>query len=554
MKIRALSLALAAVIATGCATHPTGRSGELVATAQTTLANHQGRVAEQTPYFVVHDRMWIGSKQIDELAEKQYPEVFNSAVIFRRSVPVTLNQVAEYVQSSYGVQVVITTDAIEAATGNVVDPVATAARQNSARLAAAASAAQLQAGPPQPGQQMQQMQPQQMGQQGQQGNPGEFFLNYEGDLKGMLDRTAAATGNSWKYERGRVTIFNLDTRAFSLSILPGSTTVSSTITNQASGGGGGEGGGASNSSQQSGGSTASMSATIDQFQSIVDSVNSMLSPRGKAVAAPGISQMTVTDVPSVLDRIEGFVKDMNEVATRQVVLQVQVYAIESDNENSTGIRWDSVWQSLRESAGLITTSVASSNSNSLGYAIVDPSSRFNGSQVVLEALSRQANLQELTSVTQATLNGQVVPIQTGQEVAYIENVQTTLVPDVGAQTTRTLGRINTGFSMTALPIITSGDEILLQLQANLSTLRELRRVGSVEEGQQEAPLTDGRQTFNRVKLKNGQTLVITGLEQEQFRTDLRGVGTPGFQLLGGGTNKSRKKTTIIIMVTPRIVE
>ncbi len=107
--------------------------------------------------------------------------------------------------------------------------------------------------------------------------------------------------------------------------------------------------------------------------------------------------------------------------------------------------------------------------------------------------------------------------------------------------------------MTALPIIIGGDEVLLQLQANIRTLRELRRVGTVEEGQQEAPLTDTRQTFNRVRLRNGQTLVITGMEQETFRSDLRGVGNPSFQLLGGGTNQNKARTTIVIMVTPRIV-
>lgn len=550
MNTRILALAVAAVLSTACATAPTGRSAEIADAASGALTNVRS-TEQSTPWFVEHDRIWVGSSAIEQVSGRNLPEVFSQRVIFRRSVPVTLNQVAEYVQSSYGVPMVIAADAIEAAAGVVTDPVAEASRQNAARLAAATSAQQLQAGPPQPGQSVQSAQPPQFNApiDGQQGR-GAFFLNFEGDLKGFLDRAAAATGNSWKYQNGRVTLFNVDTRSFTLSMLPGPTTLGATITNQASGGGGGEGG---NTSTQSGGSTATMSATIDQFTSTVEAVTSMLSPRGRVVAAAGTNQLTVTDVPAVLDRVGEFIKQSNEIATRQVVLEVRVYTVESDRNNSAGIQWDTIWQTVRQSAGLIGAGETQSGSNRFTYSVIDPTSRFSGSQIIVDALSRQANLEELTSVTQATLNGQVLPIQTGEEIAFVENVQTTLVPDVGAQTTRTLGRINTGFSMTALPIITGGDEVLLQLQANISTLRELRRVGTVAEGQQEAPLTDTRQTFNRVKLRNGQTLVITGLEQETFRSDLRGVGNPGFQLLGGGTNRNKTRTTIVIMVTPRIV-
>lgn len=552
MNLRILTLSVAAVLSTACATSPTGRSAEIANAASGALSSAREAPAN-TPWFVEHDRIWVGSSSIEQASERNLPEIFSQRVIFRRAVPVTLNQVAEYVQSSYGIPMVITSDAVDAAAGVVTDPVGDAARQNSARLAAATSAQQLQAGPPQPGQSLQNAQLPQfnlptVGDQ----DRGSFLLNFEGDLKGFLDRAAAATGNSWKYQNGRVTLFHIDTRSFTLSMLPGATTLSSTITNQSAGGGGG-GGEGGNASTQSGGSTATMSATIDQFTATVEAITSMLSPRGRVVAAQGISQVTVTDVPAVLDRVEQFIKDSNEIATRQVVLEVRVYAIESDRNNSAGIQWDTVWSTVRQSAGLIGAGETQSGSNRFSYSVIDPTSRFSGSEIIVDALSRQANLEELTSVTQATLNGQVLPIQTGEEAAFVENVQTTLVPDVGAQTTRTLGRINTGFSMTALPVITSGDEILLQLQANLSTLRELRRVGTVEEGQQEAPLTDTRQTFNRVKLRNGQTLVITGLEQETFRSDLRGVGNPGFQLLGGGTNRTKARTTIVIMVTPRIV-
>ncbi len=547
MKARILSLSVAAILSTACATTPTDRSAEIAQVATKALADAR-RTPQSTQWFIEHDRIWVGSTSIKQVSDRILPEIFNQRVIFRRAVPVTLNQVAEFVQSSYGVPTVVAADALEAAAGVVADPVSEAARQNAARLAAATTAQQLLAGPPQPGQAVQTTQPPQLtlptiGGEGR----GNFFLNYEGDLKGFLDRVAAATGNSWKYQNGRVTVFNVDTRSFTLSMLPGATTLAATITSQA---GGGEGG---STSTQSGGSTATMSTNIDQFTSTVEAVNSMLSTRGRVVAAAGTNQLTVTDVPAVLDRVAEFIKSSNEIATRQVVLEVRVYTIESDRNNSAGIEWDLVWETVRQSAGLIGAGETQSGSNRFTYSVIDPGSLFNGSRIIFEALARQANLEELTSVTQATLNGQVLPIQTGEEVAFVENVQTTLVPDVGAQTTRTLGRINTGFNMTALPIIIGGDEVLLQLQANIRTLRELRRVGTVEEGQQEAPLTDTRQTFNRVRLRNGQTLVITGMEQETFRSDLRGVGNPSFQLLGGGTNQNKARTTIVIMVTPRIV-
>ena len=493
--------------------------------------------------FQVVDSVWLGATPVRRDTRPAAPEL-ESRIVLTRGIPMTLAEVADLITTRAGINTTVSDDAVEAS-NRVMSGAGAAGAAIPANLlnlqtpdapapvASSPSLASL-------------------------GGAGKgLVIDYSGPLRGLLDHVAARTNTSWRYQGGRIEFVHLDTRIFDIEILPGATTITGNITNQSIGGqqqgGGGQSSGATASLQ--GGSQTSMSVEVDRFTAIQKTAGDMLSAKGKMTASASLGQLVVTDTPSVLSRIERYVQEVNEVVNRQVVLDVQVYAVENRSSNGYAISWDLVWQSVSKQIGVKLLGSNSVDGGTTAAGIVmDPTSPFSGTKLFLDALATQGNVRQLTSVSSVTVSGRPVPVQVAEEIGYQESSQVSLVPDVGQQVTRTQGKITTGFSMVLLPMMTKQKDVLLQAQINLSSLRELRQLGSVADGSYtELPLVDSRQLMQEVRLASGQTLVLTGFEQETLRSDAKGVGNARFTALGGASSSEKKNSTLVILITPRAV-
>lgn len=534
-----------ALLITGCATAgaETQQAKLDQAEKQTEAARaDMGRRTEQAgSAFQAVDEVWLGAEKVERVKRHQYPAEFEAPLLFDRNWDMTLHGIAEYIASSHGIPVDLTEDAVEAASG-VQRTSPSPAVEGLGDINLPALPAQVRPSGPMPG--------------GQNQFGIGMRISYRGTLRGFLDHIAGRTGTNWRYRDNRIQFYHLDTRVYRLDVLPGKVDLQGTITNLSQGGGatgGGQGGGgaASALTTMSAGSSAQISVTMDQFSAVVDTVKGMLSPKGKVSAAPGMGQIVVTDIPGSLGRVEQYLKEANATAGRQVKLEVQIYAIEGNASNGYNVSLDGVWQTLTSKFGLaFKGGNFNSENNAFGVQILE--GPFQGSGLVIDALARQGTMRQLTTASVMTLSGRPIPVQVGEETSYIASSQVSLVPDVGQQITRTVGKITSGFSMTVLPIVTTENEVLLDAQINLSALRELRKVGNENDSTSiEMPLVDSRQMAQSVKLDFGQTLILTGFEQELLRSDATGTGTPGFKLLGGGKNSNRRNTTLVIMITPR---
>lgn len=504
---------------------------------------------DESPYQEL-DELYLGAKPVDRGLEAVLPPVFDRHVSFRRVYDITLQQVAEYVTTRYGVPVTVTQDAIEAS-GEIQRILPALGEMPGEGLPPLPGGESLPASTPPP--------PAAPAARPGMVAGGGVRITYDGTLRGFLDHVTARTNTAWRFDQGRVTIFHLDTRVFQLQVLPGTVSVSNEITNQSSGGAtGGSGAAAGAQTQMSGGSRTQLSFEIKPFDAALEAIKAMLSPKGKVQAAPSMGQVIVTDVPAALQRVDRYVSEINASARRQVVLDVQVYTAEGQGSNGFAISWDGVWRSLQSRVGLrlVGAGPSEAGASSLGVSILEGTdSPFAGTRLFLDALAKQAKVRQVTSTTAVTLSGWPVPVQVGEEIGYIQSSQANLVPNVGQQITRTAGKVTSGFSMVLLPIAYgSNGDMLLQAQINLSRLRELRRLGSEQDGSLiESPLIDSRQTMNAVRLASGQTLVLTGLEQETLRSDASGVGSAKFPLLGGGRRRSEQQSTLVIFITPRML-
>lgn len=528
----AVLILLAACCLHGC----TGLTGEAAARVEATeqraarLARDVGQVTargEKATAVVQDNGIWIGRSAVKRDAAG-LPPVFDQPAAFDRSVQ-TLAEFAERVTVRSGVPARVSPDAVALTTRAAVSGGAVA-------TAAAPSA-------------------------------GVRIVYTGGTLRGLLDTAAARFGVAWKYADGGILFFHTDTRTFQVNAIPGDATLSATISSNAnsdsgggggSGAGGGGGGGGGGAGGGGGGGVSSnnvqntaVRSELSVFGNLEKAVAIMLSPYGKVIASPATGTLTVTDTPATLERIGAFLDGQNKALARQVMVNVTVLAVTLSRGDNYGIKWDLLYRTL-ENKYQVTNTLASPSGNSTFTAgILSGTSRWGGSQVVIDALSEQGQVRRETTASVVTLNNQPVPIQVAKQTAYLKSSQTTLTPNVGTTTSLTPGTVTSGFNMSILPHLLDNGMVMLQFSTDMSSLVRLATVTSGGSNSSiQTPEVDTRNFLQRVAMKSNETLVISGFEQTDDNLDRSGVGHPSNLLFGGGVNVRAAKEIIVILVTP----
>ncbi|AJX35435.1 PilN family type IVB pilus formation outer membrane protein [Burkholderia oklahomensis] len=390
-----------------------------------------------------------------------------------------------------------------------------------------------------------------------------------GTLRGLLDAACARFGVFWKYEQGTIRFFFTDTRTFQVNAIPGDSSLNASVvsgatSDGASGGSqsGGAGGGASSGATSGATSlTANNSANtavnsqLSVFNGLQGAIQSMLSRYGSSVASPATGSISVTDTPDVLERVAAFMAQQNRALSRQVLLNVTVLSVSLSAGDAYGIDWSLVYHTLSAKFGIVNAfkPVSLTPTAELSATVLSPTSRFNGTSLLIRALSQQGQVRRKTSASVMTLNNQPVPVQVATQVGYLASVSTTNTANVGSSTALTPGSVTTGFNMTLLPHVLDDGTVMLQFSTNISSLLALKNVASSTGGgamQIQTPDIDMRNFLQRVAMKSGETLVISGYEGTNDSLDERGVGAPKMIALGGGYEAQRAREVIVILITP----
>ena len=399
-------------------------------------------------------------------------------------------------------------------------------------------------------------------------SPHRIDIRYEGELTGLLDAVTARLGLSWRYADGVITVFYLDTRFFKVFSIPTTsefgavvTSGSSTAAGVAGGSGGGSSGGGSEggtSGSASSSQSTNVSLRTNATADLIASVQSMLTPEvGRMSHSAYSGTLTVTDRPEVLDRVGRYVDDLNSFATKQVLLNIKVLSVTLDNADEWGINWNAIYTNLADTygLGLVGGFTPSADAISGSVNILQGNSRFSGSNLIVDALARQGRVSVITQPSVTTMNLEPVPVQVGDTDGYVAQTITTLTGGDGdfAQTSRVTGTITTGFNMNLLPFVLPDDEtVLLQFSMQIGALKRLRSVGD-DDNLVEIPDTSSRNLSQKVKLRSGETLVLSGFDQTENSTERTGVGSPRFWLFGGGAKGASTREVLVVLITPVVM-
>lgn len=396
-----------------------------------------------------------------------------------------------------------------------------------------------------------------------EGSADRIEIQYTGPLAGLLDAVTARLGLSWRYRNHAVTIYHVDTRSYYIASLPTKTAMDTVVTAGTtssaglSGGGVSGGTGGSSNSGLSGSSGSTQTTTVgldsDSSQDLTKAVEVMLTRDvGRAYLSTSTQALIVTDTPDVLERIGRMVDARNEFGTRQVLLNVKVLSVTTNASDEYGIDWDVIYTDIARSTGVgLTRSLTTASDSTAASINILQGSRFDGSQLVLKALSKTGNVSILTQPSVTTLNMKAVPVQVAKQTSFLASTSTTQTANVGSTSALTPGTVTTGFNMTLLPYI-MGKTVLVQFSINLSTLNNIRRVTSGDSAI-EIPEVDSRIFSQEVKLQSGETLVLSGFEQAITSADRSGTGSPWNFLFGGGASASKKRDVLVVLITPVVM-
>lgn len=533
MKRKLLALAVPALMA-GCASTAKVEEGVKQTNEDASKALESlrtGKPAEKSPETGVRrvDKAWIPVALVNESDYRAAPVLNRHVAVNRRFN--SLPEAASYITSLTGV------------------PVSVAAGLQSAQSAQSA-----QGMPPViPG--MSAGVPPQQAIGGQPGVPAQAMLppviSYNGRLAGLLDIMAAKFGMFWEPEGDGIRFFKTKSRSFRLSALPGDSSMTSIIGTQTSGAGGATNSGSSSSSnteQRSGIKFDDLSV----WRAVEDSIKAMVSPDGRVVVTPATGTVTVDDTPPSLERVAKFIDDQNAALTRQVVLNVRILSVEMNDSDSYGVNWDAIYQYIGRGVDIALNSASSlpSGLSALSFNVVNTNSKWDGTRAMLEALSKQGKVSQITSASIVTINNQPAPIQIGRQRSYLASSTTTIgTGGAGNTTTLTPGVVTTGFAMSVLPHILDSGRLMLQYSGDISALVDITTVASGGSSIQ-TPEIDTRNFLQRVLMNNGETLVLTGFEQVGMNGGKQGVGNANNIALGGSIKTSNNKSVLVVLIQP----
>ena len=293
--------------------------------------------------------------------------------------------------------------------------------------------------------------------------------------------------------------------------------------------------------------------------------------RGQVVGYQGSNSVIVTDVPSVVARMDTLVQSLDR-QTPQVSIEAKIIFVDRTDVNSLGIVYD-----LKDRTGNSINSV---------IAVEDPLSpgEFTNETLVDltgESIAALANANDrilnpslqilattafgsfsLAAFLDALEQHQLSDVQAAPSIQVVDNHSARIqvgertpirVLEQGAQAAGATVAVqfeDTGIILEVTPHVTNNNQILLDVRAERSGVQtDLPDVGFNFTSQ----LGE-----TRLLLDNGETMVIGGLTLSEVDRNESGIpilmNIPVLGALFRTTNNTERKQDLIILVTPHIVE
>ncbi len=423
-----------------------------------------------------------------------------------------------------------------------------------------------------------------------------YPMDYRGSLAHVLDMIAARYDIFWDFDGTTITLEPMQTRSWSLPIPVGATEVSQTSA--------GLGGGSSTV-------TTSTSHTLDPWASLEGLLRTDLVSPADIRVFREIGQLVVLGRPSDMVRIDRTLEEQLYIYANRIGLEIAVYYVNTANldqfnlqltallRRNSGLAQVSTTGSVVPPAGSVRvfdnqtvpdnqTVGAARDALTLARAeevnarrLVDNPALRGEDQTEAEILAALTTAEANTAVAEANLNRTrdlavqaftpnsfidfqslasneaVVDYRQGSSVTLsgvatpivlsrISNYVSSISTDDDGRTTLETSTIDEGISIHAIPRLIDRNQLQLSLTVIQNALVSLQRFASGSAALQ-LPTTDHRAVAADTVLRPGETLILSGYEQDVTTTNK----ARGF--LGTGRTGNSIKVRMVVLVRPALL-
>ncbi|BCQ33014.1 MULTISPECIES: DNA uptake porin HofQ [Erwinia] len=271
----------------------------------------------------------------------------------------------------------------------------------------------------------------------------------------------------------------------------------------------------------------------------------LMTARGSITLDSRTNSLLLRDTESALDQAERWVRQL-DVPLAQIELAAHIVTISEENLRELGVNWglsgsEQVAEALRSSQLRVDLGV-SRPAGMVGLTLA----KLDGQLLDLElsALEREQQAEIIASPRLFTSHQQTASIKQGTEIPY--EVAS------GNRGSTTMEFKEAMLAMEVTPEVQANGRILLKLHISQNVPGK-----NMRSGENEVLTIDKQEIDTQVMLKDGQTLALGGIFQQQSATGRTKVPFLGdIPLLGGLFRhdvREQKRRELVIFITPRLI-
>ena len=266
----------------------------------------------------------------------------------------------------------------------------------------------------------------------------------------------------------------------------------------------------------------------------------------RVVADKENNSLLILASPAGYEKLEAALKKLDS-APRQVLIEVMIAEVTLTDELKYGVEW-ALTSGSRKSFQLdVGAAGIGKLAPGFSYALADAAG--TGIKAVLNALATNDKINVLSSPHVMVADNQTAKVQVGDSVP-IQGQQT--ITTGGAAVVSSVQYLDTGIILSVTPRINSSGLV------NLDITQEFSIPGAINAALSNSPTVSKRSTKTQVSVQSGETMVLGGLISEKAIDGSGGLpilsSIPVLGGLFGTTDRTRTKTELIVLITPRVAQ
>jgi general secretion pathway protein D len=272
----------------------------------------------------------------------------------------------------------------------------------------------------------------------------------------------------------------------------------------------------------------------------------------RITAQKSSNQLLIRTRPSQWAEIESAIRRLDN-PPMQVQIETRILEVSLTGDLNLGVQWylgRLAGNSTTPGIGNVSGSQGALGFGGAGLGAADTlfySFVGNNLQVAIRALEATGKTQVLSAPSLVVMNNQQAQIQVGDNIPISQTTVNTINTDT---TLSSVEYIQTGVILDVVPRINPGGLVYMDIKQQVSDAGAITTPG-------ENPRISTRSIATQVAVQSGQTVLLGGLIQQD---DTQGVSKvpylgsiPGLGWLFGATSRSKGRTELIVLITPRVV-